>query len=264
MKKNQLCAYITLAALCVLLPFSLLLYLFFLPAIPADLGSYTVAVVDPPEGDAQTCAAGTPLFLQLSDAFVKAQPVNELPSYCATRLYDTVKWERGGRVLSYRLYLSPAPLAGYLIDAQDRVFRLQEQDALLLLQQEAFSSALMGKLPPTLTFGGQEVPFSLCRWQYEMPDGTVLLSREYQNVAATAVDLQFSDLPARFSEMPESTVYTVYHGADEILSVEEPDSLTALLPGSYQVVLVSVWQQDSAELRAAYSFQLFVANNNYP
>ena len=260
MEKAKKYAYLILLLLCVAVPLAFFIFLSLSPAMPQDLGRYEYFAVASPTGEEVVYKKGEAVFEGAAHAFVQASPVSQLPAALGDAIFLSTEWIRNGYAQLFRLYLSPAEQAGYLVDERGNAFSLSEQGVLFFLQAELAAPLLIGQLPPVLTVGDYEIPFSLCRWSYTLTPATgesfTVSSGEYTNTQGGTVLLQAEEAVPHFAETPKSAVYTVYSGADEILSSQAFPDLTALSPGNYQIILVAEWQRGNTLIRAGYSLLL--------
>lgn len=257
MTKAKLYAYLVLAILCVAAPLVLLVLFYHTPAIPGDLAAYEYFAVTSPTGKETVYPKGDATFLSAASAFTGAAPVSALPAELEESLFLLAEWIRDGRAQPFRLYLSPSALEGYLVDERGNGFRLKEKGALFFLISAFSSSLLVGEEPPALTVNGQAIPFALCRWSYTLRPSegapVTVSSGEYTNTAGGTYPIDPSAFAPQFDEAPDSTVYTVYLSAEEVLSSSTCPDLSALPAGDYQLVLVAEWQRGDTRIRAGYS-----------
>ncbi len=252
MDKAKLWAYMLLALLCVAVSLVLLLVFYHTPAIPPDLAGYDYFAITTPTGEEHVFAKGEESFAVAAVAFGQATPV-ALPDSLGEALFLTADWIRGGRSHTYRLYLSPLDLTGYAVDERENAYLLPRQRVLFLLQQDYSSALLVGQDPPMLTVGQRSIPFALCQWTYTLEGGAVLSSGEYRNTEGGTYPIDAAVFTPQFSKAPNSTIYTIYLGADEVFSGEALPDLASLPAGDYQLVLVAEWQEEAVRIRAGYS-----------
>lgn len=263
MERAKIVAYILLACLCVAISAAVLFSLALFPSMPRNLAASEAFLVSSPTGDGRSYHQGDAVFSAAVEAFLEASRLPSLPPQYEQALFLTVSWQQAnGRQADWRLYVSPQPLGGYLVDERGNAYALTEQGALFFATQSFCSPLLVGDPPPALHIDGQAVPVSLCSWTYTVStqDGGrhQISSGEYTNPSATIQPISLDALFMQFAEQPDDIEFTVYAAADEVLSSTELPSAAQLAPGDYQLVLVCQWQRGEQTVRAAYSFSFSV------
>lgn len=168
-----------------------------------------------------------------------------------------VEWIRDGRARQYHLIFSFAPLLAVLVDADGNPYRLTEAGAECFLRTAAATPSLAGEMPAPLTLGDRAVECSAVEWlrhfTTEQSGAFTLSSGEYVTGAGTCA-ISPTDFSPVFSRQPDSQSYALFSG-DVLLSATDtrPD-LAALAPGSYQLVLVAIWEDEALTVRGGYSF----------
>ena len=263
MEKAKLCAYILLAVLCVVIPFSLLIAAHRLPIISSEISFCDYVAVTTPSGEETIFSKEETMFSSVVVAFQSAAAVAGLPAGYEESLFLTIEWICANRAMEFRLFLSPQTMEGYLIDGRGFVFQLQESGVLFFLTQSFSSSLLVGQEPPVLTLGDRVIPYSLCQWIYTLSTSggapITVSSGEYQNTEGGSYPVTPTDFLPTFEKAPETITYKIYSGADMVLSTHTLPYLKALPAGDYQLVLVAEWERGNALIRAGYSFLFQIA-----
>ncbi|MBQ8858193.1 MAG: hypothetical protein IJ012_00210 [Clostridia bacterium] len=209
-------------------------------------------------GEEYVYAPGEPLFDGAVDVFARAQKTDAPPAWREEGMPSLLlEWIRDESARQYWLYLSPANLAAYLVDAEGAGYALDDTGVAFFLTSPAAAPSLVGVSPPAVYEGGTAVAFSVSKWTYS---GTLggepfsVASAEYLNKSAEDREINPETFSLTFASTPKNEKYTLYRGAEEIASGEAPPALTALATGEYQLVLVAEWETGNTTTRAGYSF----------
>ena len=203
-------------------------------------------------------APGEPHFDGAVDVFANAQKTDEPPAWREQGMPALLlEWIRDGSARQYWLYLSPANLAAYLVDAEGVGYTVDESGIAFLLTSPAAAPSLVGVSPPAVYESGAAVSLSVSKWTYS---GTLcgepfsIASAEYLNKNAADRKISPETFSLTFATPPKSEKYTLYRGAEEITSGDTAPSLTGLSAGEYQLILVAEWEDGTTTTRAGYSF----------
>lgn len=231
--------------------------------VSADLSSCDYFAITDAKGGEYIYAPGEAGFRDAVTAFAEAKKTDTPPAWLeGAGAPLLLEWIRDGHARQYSLYLSPSDLAAYMTDADQNGYTLTEAATAHFLGSEAAAPSLVGAYPPAVRVDGREIPFSICRWTYSgILDGQLfsVSSAEYLHTPVEDHPIDPTAFVAAFAKAPKTTVYTLYHGAEELSSGATPPTLANLPAGNYQLVLVAEWQRGNTTIRAGYSFVFEIA-----
>lgn len=260
MERARKWTYPALAVLCIAVTLGFFVFLSLHPGTPQNLGSYAYLAITSPAGEEYVYRQGDETMQGAAAAFASATFLAQPPAALDEAVFLTLEWIQDGRAAVWRLYFLPSKASGYLVDAHGHTFLLQEEGLLFFLRTDFSASLLVGEDPPAVLMGGEEVPFLICRWTYTLPTAeggtTTIRSGEYTNNAASSLSVQGDAFSPSFAVPPRHTTYTVYRGADLLLSSDTLPAFSSLPAGEYQIVLVAEWQIGYTTIRTGYSFSL--------
>ena len=146
-----------------------------------------------------------------------ARKLESMPNVLSEASLFTVDYKSFAKTNTYRYYFTNDPDAAYLLDPEDKAYKITAADATSFLCREFSTSLYTGAVSPTLTIAGEEVIPQTMDWKYQLFDGTYR-SVDIQTTSSQLTYRMNARLSMSFSIDPDVFNIEVFDGDTRLYS----------------------------------------------